>query len=163
MGGYWIYMHFLDQNILFSCLVDPTWKIFKFYFHFKTKDLYFSVGGGQNNEQINQLMENQTHILNAIKYLDERMTKVDEKELEKHRGEIKDILQSQAMLDEIIVKSSDDILLMKKAKEENVVAIQMLDAKLDKINEVLKMTKKEIKDKEEKKNNFPQVLRFRNS
>ena len=77
------------------------------------------------NEQINQLMENQTHILNAIKYLDERMTKVDEKELEKHRGEIKDILQSQAMLDEIIVKSSDDILAMKNAKEENAVAIKI--------------------------------------
>jgi chromosome segregation ATPase len=76
---------------------------------------------------------------------------VDEKELEKHRGEINDILESQAMLDEIIVKSSDDILVMQKTKEENSVAIQMLDAKLDKINEVLQMTKKEIKDKEEKK------------
>ena len=110
-------------------------------------------------------MENQTHILNAIKYLDERMTKVDEKELEKHRGEIKDILQSQAMLDEIIVKSSDDILAMKKTKEENADAIQMLDAKLDKINEVLKMTKKEIKDKEEKKEirleskNYPKEIK----
>jgi prefoldin subunit 5 len=34
------------------------------------------------NEQINQLMKHQTHILNAIKDLDERMTKVDDKELE---------------------------------------------------------------------------------
>jgi hypothetical protein len=69
----------------------------------------------------------------------------------KHRGDIKDILESQAMLDEIIVKSSDDILVMKKTKEENAVAIQMLYVKLDKINEVLKMTRRKLRTKKKRK------------
>ena len=80
------------------------------------------------NEQIKQLMENQTHILNAIQYFDDRMTKVDEKALDKHRSDLKDIIESQTMLDEMIVKSSDDILVIKKTKGESAFAIQMLDA-----------------------------------
>ena len=73
-------------------------------------------------------MENQTHILNAIQYFDDRMTKVDEKALDKHRSDLKDIIESQTMLDEMIVKSSEDILVIKKTKGENAFAIQMLDA-----------------------------------
>ena len=42
-------------------------------------------------------------------------------------------------------------MVMKKTKEENAVAIKMLDAKIDNINKLLKMTQKEMKDKEEKK------------
>ena len=53
------------------------------------------------------------------------------------RGEINDILASQAMLDEIIVKSSDDMLVLKKTKEEIAIAINLLDARIDKINKEL--------------------------
>ena len=42
--------------------------------------------------------------------------------------EVQDILKSQTMIDEIIVKNSDDILILKKAKDENSDAIRHLGA-----------------------------------
>ena len=54
------------------------------------------------------------------------------------------------MIDEIIVKNSDDIGLIKKTREETSIAIQILEQKIDKINDEMEMTRKNIKDKEEK-------------
>ena len=51
------------------------------------------------------------------------------------------------MLDELVVKSSDDIVVMKKTMEENKIAIEILENKIDKINEELDRTRKEIEDK----------------
>ena len=68
-------------------------------------------------EKIKELMDNQTHILEALKYLDERLINVEDKTVDSQTKEIKDILESQAMKDEIIVKNSDQILAMKKTKE----------------------------------------------
>ena len=100
-------------------------------------------------KKINELMENQTHMLEAIIYLDERLKKVEDETVDNQKSEVKDIFESQAMLDEIIVKNSDDILVMKKSKQDNDVAIKKLDAKIDEINRELEMTRKEIKDKDE--------------
>ena len=94
-------------------------------------------------KKIDELMENQTHMLEAIRYLDERLKKIED-EIDKERK-----------LDEIIVKKSDDILVMKKSKQENDVAIKKLDAKIDEINKELEMTRKELKDKEETTNKRP--------
>jgi hypothetical protein len=69
-------------------------------------------------EKICELMENQRHILEAVKYLNERMKIIDDKEKDNPRNVITDFLESQAMLDEI-VKSSDNIVVMKKTMEEN--------------------------------------------
>ena len=60
---------------------------------------------------------------------------------------IRGTLESQAMLDELVVKSSDDIVVMKKTMEENKIAIEILENKIDKINEELDRTRKEIEDK----------------
>ena len=80
-------------------------------------------------------MENQTHILEAIRYLDERWKNVEDKKGDNQRGEIKEILDIQAMLDQIVVKTSDNFLLMKKTKEEKAIAICLIDAKIEKFIE----------------------------
>ena len=92
-------------------------------------------------EQIDELTENQTDMLNAIKYLDERMKTVEDKTVKTYGSDIKDILESQGML--------DDVPVMKKVKEENAMAIKLLDTKIEKINRELEMTRKKVKDKEE--------------
>ena len=51
------------------------------------------------------------------------------------------------MLDELVVKSSDDIVVMKKTMEENKIAIEILENKIDKITEELDRTRTEIEDK----------------
>ena len=56
------------------------------------------------------------------------------------------------MVDKIIVKNSDQISAMKKTKEENAVAIKMLDAKIDNINKELEIKDKEINDREQTTN-----------
>ena len=70
-------------------------------------------------KKVNELMENQTHVLEAIKYLNERIEDIIDKKKKDKCNEVKDILDSQAMIDNIIVKNSDDILIIKKTKEEN--------------------------------------------
>ena len=41
-------------------------------------------------EQLNELMKNQTHILEAIKYLHERLKNVEDKTLDNHIDDIKE-------------------------------------------------------------------------
>ena len=55
---------------------------------------------------IAELMMNQKHILEAIKYLNER---IEYKAKNENTNEVNDILESQAMIDQIIVKNADDI------------------------------------------------------
>ena len=43
---------------------------------------------------------------------------------------VENIIESQTMIDELIVKNSDDINLIKKAKEYNSVAISNLEVKI---------------------------------
>ena len=79
---------------------------------------------------IAELMMNQKHILEAIKYLNER---IEYKAKNENTNEVNDILESQAMIDKIIVKNSDDILIIRKTKEESTLAIQQLQSKIDNI------------------------------
>ena len=99
-------------------------------------------------EQISELMKNQTHILEALKYLDERLKNVEDKASDNHIVDIKEILESQAMLDEIVVKTSDDILAMQKTRKENSVALDILENRLEKLYRELEETRKEIEHKE---------------
>ena len=101
-------------------------------------------------------------MLEAIRYLDERLKKVEDETVDNQRSEVKDLFESQAMLDEIIVKNSDDILVMKKSKQDNDIAIKKLDAKIDEMNRELDMTRKEIKDKEESTNSKPKCNKLLN-
>ena len=80
-------------------------------------------------KQVDELMKNQRHILEAVNYLDERIKEVIAKSKDNESNDIKNILDSQAMIDELLVKNSDDIEIMKKSKEENRVAIINVERK----------------------------------
>ena len=66
---------------------------------------------------------------------------------------LRTFLRVKPMIDQIIVKNSDDILVMKKTKEENAVAIKVLETQIEKVNEEIELTKKKIivKDTKESK------------
>ena len=65
--------------------------------------------------------------------------------------EMKEVTESQAKLKEICVKSCVDILDMKKTKDENSVALKILEDKIDKIDKELKFIKKKNEDKDKEK------------
>ena len=68
-------------------------------------------------------------MLEAIKHLNERLIEIENKEYD-----VKNIVESQSLIDEIIMKNSDDILFIKKTKEENTASIKSLEAKIDTID-----------------------------
>ena len=89
-------------------------------------------------------------MLEAIKYRRERIEDVTDK-ANNEKTNVRDILDSQAMIDAIIVKKhSDDIVLIKKIKEENDAAIKILKKRIDKINDELETTRNDIRDKTKK-------------
>ena len=61
---------------------------------------------------------------------------------------MENILESQEMIDRIIVKNSDDIWLIKKTKEKNTAAIRHLERQIDKVD-------KEIEKAIKKKTDIP--------
>ena len=69
--------------------------------------------------EIDELHRNQNHILEAVQNLNERLEKMEEKLDDQKCDEFKEILNSQRMIDEIIVKNSDDIALLMKDKAMN--------------------------------------------
>ena len=54
------------------------------------------------------------------------------------------------MIDEIIVKNSDDILILKKTKDKNSDAIKLLEARIDALDKEIKRTIEALKDKKVK-------------
>ena len=68
--------------------------------------LDYSSISGNGSYDIAELMMNQKHILEAIKYLNER---IEYKAKNENTNEVNVILESQAMIDQIIVKNADDI------------------------------------------------------
>ena len=60
-------------------------------------------------------------MLKAIKYLDERIEQNIEKERNDNAKDVENILESQEMIDRIIIKNSDDILLIKKTKRGKLI------------------------------------------
>ena len=100
--------------------------------------------------QIKELVENQVNILNAVKNLNERLEDLEGKANHGKKNDVKNILESQAMIDEIIVKNTDDIALMKKTKGENMSAIKLLESKIDYFdNEIAKIVKEKLQSKEQ--------------
>ena len=92
-------------------------------------------------DQVDELMRNQNHILEAIKYLNEKVEEMIDKTKDDKSSEVENILESQAMLDEIIVKNSDDILIIKKTKDANAVAIKLLETKIDQFEQEIEKAK----------------------
>ena len=97
-------------------------------------------------ENIDDLMTNQRHILEAIKYLKEQVEDIVKKDkvMNEKDVDVDRILESQAMIDELLVKNCDDILRIKKMKEENADNIKVLDKKIDKIDKKINKEKDKI-------------------
>ena len=111
-----------------------------------------------SNNQIDELMNNQNHILEAIQNLNERLVVVEEKLNDDHADEVKNIVETQAMIDKIIVKNSDDIVLMKKAyievreegntkdlKSEIAIELMKIDAKIEELGDKEKVIIESVK------------------
>ena len=81
-------------------------------------------------EQVMELEKDQTHMLEAIKYLNDRLEAMEKKE-----SNLKDFLESQGTIDEIIVKNCDDIHIMKRTKENNEKSIKNIEAKIETIDQ----------------------------
>ena len=101
------------------------------------------------NDQVMELMKNQNHMLEAIKYLDERIKDIIGQAKDDKFNQVDNILESQAMIDEIVVKNSDAIIVLKKRKEDNAAAIKRLDTKIDNIDKEMEKTKKLIHEKQD--------------
>lgn len=107
-------------------------------------------GKMKNSNKINELLENQNHILEAIKNLNERLEVIEERISDEHYNDVKDILESQLMIDELIVKNSDEIGVIKKIKEDNASAIKVLESKIENIDkEIMVLGKNEEKTEPE--------------
>ena len=83
------------------------------------------------NEQVKKLTDNQKHILEAIKYLNERLESNLEKVNDDQIKDVNNIIENQAMMDQLVVKNSDDIIAIRKRKDENQLAIKTLEAKIE--------------------------------
>ena len=96
--------------------------------------------------KVKELVVNQDHMLNAIKFLSEKLEEVTEK-VNNDKSDVRELLESQAMIDALVVKTSDDILSIKKAKEENLAAIKKLDTKIDQMKKEIETV---VKNKNER-------------
>ena len=59
------------------------------------------------------------------------METIEENVDDEKMNDLKDIRESQGIIDEVLVKTSDDVALMKKQKEENNHAIKLLVSKTE--------------------------------
>ena len=111
-------------------------------------------------ENIDDLMTNQRHILEAIKYLKEQVEDIVNKDKVNNEKEVEvdQILESQAMLDELLVKNCDDILRIKRKKKENADNIKVLDKKIDKIDKRFNKENNRIKGNLDREKNVSKSL-----
>ena len=102
------------------------------------------------NEILEELLTNQDIILEAVKNLNERIEVIENKVDDDKLSDLKDIIETQAVIDEVVVKSSDDIALMQKVKNENSRAIRMLESKIETLDKEIQKKLKELPQNEEK-------------
>ena len=105
------------------------------------------------NEIIEELLTNQDIILEAVKNLNERVEVIENKIDDDKLSDLKDIIETQAVIDEVVVKSSDDIALMQKVKDENSRAIKLLESRIETLDNEIKKKMKEPQQNEEKIDN----------
>ena len=63
---------------------------------------------------------------------------------------MQDIIESQAMIDELIVKNSDDIQIIKRSREEANTALKSIDVKIAIIQKEMEAMTNNTEDKEKK-------------
>ena len=66
-----------------------------------------------------KLNKNQNHVLEAIKDLNERLEHLEDIFKDDRLNNLREIIESQEIIDGIIVKNTDDMILIKKKKEHN--------------------------------------------
>ena len=91
-----------------------------------------------------ELLTNQNFILEAIQNLNERLGTIEEKFNDAKLSKLNEVIEAQALIDEIQVKTTDDISVMKKVKEENDNAIKLLESKIDILDKVIKQAGAEL-------------------
>ena len=67
------------------------------------------------------------------------MEAIEEKVDDEQMKYLKDIRESQTIIDEVVVKTSDDVALLKKQKEENNDASKLLESKIETLNKEIQM------------------------
>ena len=82
----------------------------------------------------------------AIQNLNERRGAIEEKNNDAKLNELHDLIETQALIDKIVVKSTDDIAVMKKVKEENYNAIKQLESKINILDKEIKNKMEEPKE-----------------
>jgi uncharacterized C2H2 Zn-finger protein len=92
-------------------------------------------------DEVKELFKNQHHILEGISYVNQRLEAIERKFDNKN---VENIIESQTMIDELIVKNSDDINLIKKAKEFNSVAISNIEVQIKGIEKELEAQQKDM-------------------
>ena len=68
-------------------------------------------------EQVVELNKNQNHVLEAIKDLNERLEHLEDIFKDDKLNNLQEIIESQDIIDGIVVKNADDMILIKKKKE----------------------------------------------
>ena len=65
-------------------------------------------------EQMDEILLNQNYILDAVQNLNLRLESLEEKIDDDKIKDLTEILEGQSMMDELVVKNSDDIVLLVK-------------------------------------------------
>ena len=62
----------------------------------------------KKEDQMEEILKNQSYILNALANLNERVISIEEKIDESKIDDLKGVLDSQTLIDELLVKNSDE-------------------------------------------------------
>ena len=101
-------------------------------------------------EQVVELNKNQNHVLEAIKDLNERLEHLEDIFKDDKLNNLQEIIESQEIIDGIIVKNADDMIPMKKKKEQNEESIKYLEEKMYTIDKVIATMTQNLQDQFER-------------
>ena len=101
-----------------------------------------------------EFISNQKYILDAVKNLNERLLEVEERLDDEKMKDIKEIIEGQALIDEVIVKNADDIKLMTKVKNQNENELKRLEFQINALDQEIK---EKIRDIESRTNDENKV------
>ena len=108
--------------------------------------------------KMEELYTNQTHILEAIQNLNERLIKIEENFDDKIVDEIKEIVETRAVLDDVVVKTSDHITALMKGKDVNKDAITKLTKESNNNQKSMEETMRKLGDEIEHIDNKIKLL-----
>ena len=97
-----------------------------------------------------ELNKNQNHVLEAIKDLNERLEHLEDIFKDDKLNNLQEIIESQEIIDGIVVKNADDMILIKKKKEQNEESIKSLEEKIYTIDKVIATMTQNLQDQFER-------------